>query len=243
MNSIRTEIVFLGDVVHAPRPCRPERQWIEETLMALAERMRLDSCPGQSRPRVCPRVWPFADRTGEHLGNRSFHRAPRRSFRFSDSGRPPAGHWAHPSFADDKGCGRCTAEASAVPCSPVVHCAARFFPFAGGYDVSRGLRPPIADLFRNETVQAVAVSGKRALPLGPLNRVLERMDEADLSAPAQFRGFRRRRILWALIRNFREAKGRAIKREDWPAAGFPGNLCRSAKSCRDSNGIADRTAT
>src|ERR1700685_4287556 len=31
-------IVFLGDLVHAPRPCQPERQWIEEAITDLSKR-------------------------------------------------------------------------------------------------------------------------------------------------------------------------------------------------------------
>jgi 3',5'-cyclic AMP phosphodiesterase CpdA len=34
-------IVFLGDVVHAPRPCTPEREWIEQTLTELSQRAEL----------------------------------------------------------------------------------------------------------------------------------------------------------------------------------------------------------
>src|SRR5690349_5294754 len=40
------EIVFLGDVVHAPRSCQPEREWIEKTLISLSERMRLTAVRG-----------------------------------------------------------------------------------------------------------------------------------------------------------------------------------------------------
>ncbi len=39
-------IVFVGDLVHAPRPCEPERAYIEETLNALAERAEIIAVRG-----------------------------------------------------------------------------------------------------------------------------------------------------------------------------------------------------
>src|SRR3954453_9478569 len=38
--------VFLGDIVHAPRPCAPERTWIEEILNDLASDAQLVAVRG-----------------------------------------------------------------------------------------------------------------------------------------------------------------------------------------------------
>lgn len=186
------EIVFLGDVVHAPRPCLPERQWIEETLMPLAERMRLRAVRG-NHDRAFAREFghlPIKQVNSWETDRFIALHGDRLDTPIPEGRLLVIGH-IHPSLT--------TKDAAGAPQKLPLFLVSQscivlpaFSPFAGGYDVSRGLRPPITDLFRSETVQAVAVSGKRALQLGPLSRLLERMDEADLSAPAQFRGLRRR---------------------------------------------------
>ncbi len=45
-NYDRGRIVFVGDLVHAPRPCEPERAYIEETLSGLAERAQIIAVRG-----------------------------------------------------------------------------------------------------------------------------------------------------------------------------------------------------
>jgi uncharacterized protein len=62
-----------------------------------------------------------------------------------------------------------------------------FSPFAGGYDVERGLPEGIANLFRDEAIEAVATSGKRVVRLGLLDRAIGRIRSADETAPSQYR--------------------------------------------------------
>jgi len=186
------EIVFLGDVVHAPRPCQPERQWIEQTLTGLAERMRLTAVRGNH----------------DRAFAREFGHLPVQQVNSWETGRITAIHGDRLDTSIREGCllvighihpSLTTKDAAGAPQKLPLFLSSQscivlpaFSPFAGGYDVSRGLPAPVASLFRGEAVQAVAVSGKRALPLGPLDRVLDLMEQADLSAPAQFRGFKRR---------------------------------------------------
>lgn len=189
-----TEIVFLGDLVHAPRPCRPEREWIEQTLTGLSERMRLTTVQG-NHDRAFSREFGHLPVTQVNAWERDHLIAvhgDRFDFAIPEHRLLLIGH-LHPSLTVKDAAGASQKLPLFLVSSACIVLPA-FSPFARGYDVSRGLRSPIVELFRNETVHAVAVSGKRALPLGPLDRALDRIDEADLSAPAQFRGFRRRRI-------------------------------------------------
>lgn len=181
------EIVFLGDLVHAPRPCLPERQWIEQTLTELSQRIRLTAVRG-NHDRAFARE--FGALPIRHVNAWETNRlialhGDRFNVAIPEGRLVLIGH-LHPSLTMKDAAGA-SQKLPLFLVSPSCIMLPAFSPFAGGHDVSRGLPSPIAELFRGEPVHAVAVSGKRALRLGPLDRVLERLYEADISAPEQFR--------------------------------------------------------
>ena len=183
-------IVFLGDVVHAPRPCQPEREWIEQTLTELSRHAELIVVRGNHDrafakefshlPVAMVESWPDQNVLAVH-GDRL-------------PPAVPAGHTlilghSHPSIPvkDAAGAGR-RLPVFLVNDRCVLMPA--FSPFARGYDLAGGIPEELAGQFGAQEIAVYAVSGTRIAPLGPLQRVLERMVEADVSAPALFRGTR-----------------------------------------------------
>lgn len=153
-------VVFLGDLVHAPRPAPEERRMVESTLRALDARLTVvlgNHDRGFVRDfaglevEVC-RVWSGAGLVAVH-GDRALPEAP----------HVIAGH-LHPAISvlDDAG---------ASHRMPVFVAGRRitllpaFSPLAAGFDIRAGLP------FSMGEASVVAVSGKRAVELGPLSRL------------------------------------------------------------------------
>jgi uncharacterized protein len=180
------EIVFLGDLVHAPNPGLAERKWIEEILHDLAGQTKLIAVRGnhdrafarefEHLPVTTVAAWQTGQLTALH-GDRIDVAIPKEHTAL-------VGH-LHPSLTlrDQAGAPR-----KLTVFLQSTHCILlpAFSPFAAGYDVSRGLPAPIEGLFRREPIEVVAISDKRAVRLGSLDRVIERI-YSDEAAPSRFR--------------------------------------------------------
>ena len=174
--------VFVGDLVHAPRPCPEERTWIEETLSQLASCAKLIAVRGnhdRAFPQEfghlaidCVRHWSNDRITAIH-GDRFDVAVP-------DSHTLVAGH-LHPSLPvrDAAGAGR---KIPVFLASQACIIMPAFSPFAGGFDLASGLPPEWLPCFRNETIEACAVTGTRAVCLGSLERARERLFSEPSSA-------------------------------------------------------------
>jgi hypothetical protein len=159
------EIVFLGDVVHAPRPGADERALIEDTLSSLAERLQLTLVRGNH--------------------DRAFQRD------FAGLGIPLAGEWSgggvvalhgdrpheqggagavfghlHPSLTIEDAAGaRQRVPVFLVGSDAIVLPA--FSPFAAGIDLARPVPRAAARLLPAQP-HGYAATGKRVVPLGPI---------------------------------------------------------------------------
>lgn len=183
--------IFLGDLVHAPRPCDPERAWIEDLLQDLSHSAELIAVRG-NHDRA------FAQEFG-HLSIKTvstWHEAPITAIHGDHLTIPIPEHETlllghlHPALPvhEASGAGRKLPVFLATPSCIVLPA---FSPFAGGYHIACGLPEELAALFRGEEIEAFAVTGTRAARLGPLKRVLDRMFAADVSSPGRFRRSRR----------------------------------------------------
>lgn len=180
-------IVFLGDLVHAPRPCEPERLWIEEILTELATRAELIAVRGNHDRAfarefgdlkiTCVETWSVDGLTAVH--------GDRFDFALPENHTLLLGH-LHPCLGvkDASGAGRKLPLFLATPSCVVLPA---FSPFARGYDVLGGIPEELAPFLAGSPVEAYAVTGKRVVALGPLARAIEKMFEADVSAPERFR--------------------------------------------------------
>lgn len=180
-------VVFLGDLVHAPKPSRDERRWIEDTLSELAAGMKITAVRG-NHDRAFAREFghlPITTVTAWQTDGLTAIHGDNPNLEIQEENTVMVGH-VHPSLT--------VKDAAGAPQKlPVFlqskHCVLlpAFSPFAGGYDVVRGLPDGIEVLFRGEQIDVVMISGKRAVRLGPLERAIERIYAGDETAAAQFR--------------------------------------------------------
>jgi metallophosphoesterase superfamily enzyme len=179
--------VFLGDVVHAPRPCAPERAWIEEILRQLASEAQLIAVRGNHDRRFASEFAhvPFQDvLTWSDCSVTAAH-GDRMDFAWPEDHTLVLGH-LHPSLAIRDSSGA----AHKLP----VFLANRyclllpaFSPFARGYDIICGLPPEIAKCFGSEEINVFAATGKKVARLGSVQNAMTAMADADVSSAAQFR--------------------------------------------------------
>jgi putative SbcD/Mre11-related phosphoesterase len=160
-------IVFVGDIVHAPKPGPDERAAIESTLSELAEHSELILVPGNH--------------------DRRFHRDyPGAAVRLASEWRegrllavhghvlPPAtdhlvvGH-AHPALGIVDHAGA-TQRIPVFVASERVTVLPAFSPLAAGGDIRTHLHGMLGDLL-DENARVIAASGKRVVNLGPLIRL------------------------------------------------------------------------
>lgn len=184
------QIVFLGDLVHAPRPCTPEREWIDDTLLQLRKRAELIAVRG-NHDRAFSRDF-------DHLGIRMLEswsaagllaaHGDRFNFPQPENLTLIVGH-LHPCLG--------VRDAAGASHKVPLYLANRrcvllpaFSPFARGYDVASGLPEDLSACFGQEEIEAYAASATRVVSLGPLARAIERNFEADVSAPERFRKLR-----------------------------------------------------
>ena len=184
-------IVFVGDLVHAPKPCEPERAYIEETLCLLAQRTEIIAVRGNHDrafarefghlPLSTTEAWISGDLVAIH-GDR-LDRTP-----IPQAGTLVLGH-LHPglSVRDASGAGRrMPVFLASRPC--VVMPA--FSPFARGYDVALGLPAELQLCFRGAPIEAYVVTPTRVKSVGRLDIAVERLTAVSGGAPARFRNFR-----------------------------------------------------
>ena len=184
--------VFLGDLVHAPRPCAPERAWIEDILKELACGAQIVAVRGNHDRRFATEfshlsfedVATWSDRfvTAAH--------GDRFDFAWPENHTLILGH-LHPALAirDSSGAGHKLPVFLANRNCIVLPA---FSPFARGYDVICGLPPELARCFGPDEIEVYAASGKKVARLGPLRTALNTMAESDVRSAAQFRrGYRK----------------------------------------------------
>lgn len=180
-------IVFLGDLVHAPRPCAEEREWIERLLCDLSSRAELISVRG-NHDRAFAREFP-------HLPVRTMDRwceggciavhGDRLPDTLPDGHMLVMGH-LHPALPIRDAAGAAQKLPVFLANSTCVLLPA-FSPFAGGYDLLCGLPDQLLPLFGNEPIRAVACTGKRVADLGHLDQLIERTLQQERGTPGQFR--------------------------------------------------------
>lgn len=179
-------IVFLGDLVHAPRPCDPERAWVEELLSGLAEKAQLIAVRG-NHDRAFAREFAHSPvETVPAWAQDNIVAVHGDKLPSAVEGVLIVGHF-HPAIPvrDVAGAGRKL---------PVFLAGRRcivlpaFSPFAGGYDLAAGVPTALSPYFDREAPKAYAASKSRVVALGPLSRAIDRMFAADAGAPERFRG-------------------------------------------------------
>lgn len=181
-------LVFLGDVVHAPRPCAPEREWIEAVLLDLGRRASLVAVRGNHDrafgrefghlPIAFQEQWSNDSITAVHGDRLSAAIVPEQHTLI-------AGH-LHPSLAIRDAAGA-SHKLRVFLASRTCVVLPAFSPFAGGYDVTHGLPKELLACFRGNPVEAYAATETRVARLGPLCRAVEVLCEEDAGGPAQFR--------------------------------------------------------
>jgi putative SbcD/Mre11-related phosphoesterase len=183
-------IVFLGDLVHAPRPCGPERAWIEETLTQLAESSELIVVRG-NHDRAFAREFshlPVEFRESWSNDTLTAIHGDRLAVALPEHHTLILGH-LHPSLAVKDAAGA-SQKLPIFLVSPPCIVIPAFSPFARGYDVADGLPAELAPFFREHEIEVIAVSGQRAIRLGPLHRALERLF-SGATGPARYQlGYR-----------------------------------------------------
>ena len=184
-------LVFLGDLVHAPRPCAPEREWIEDTLIELSQRAELVAVRGNHDRAFAREFGHLPIQTVEQWSapNLTAVHGDRFTFALPEGHTLLLGH-LHPCLGIRDAAGASPKLPLFLVGSACVVLPA-FSPFARGYDVVGGLPEELKSCFRDSEIEAYAVTGTRVVRLGPLRRAIERMFEADVSAPERFRKQRR----------------------------------------------------
>ncbi len=168
-------IVFVGDIVHAPRPCIEEREWIESVLGELSARAELIAVRG-NHDRCFAREFPhLAISTVECWGSDriiAVHGDQLPAVNSDPEKTLVLGH-LHPALAiyDAAGAGQ-RLPVFLVNQRCIVLPA--FSPFARGYNLAAGLPRDLLGQFGREEIEAYAASRTRVVRLGNLWRVLER---------------------------------------------------------------------
>ncbi len=181
-------VVFLGDLVHAPRPCAPEREWIEETLTILTQRAVIVAVRGNHDRAFAKEFGHLNLKTVEAWssdGLTAIHGDRLATAAIPEHGTLILGH-LHPCLGirDSSGANQ------KVPLFLVnQHCVVlpAFSPFARGYDVGSGLPQELIRCFRKADMHAYAATPTRVTALGPLKQAIERMLSATPSTPGHFR--------------------------------------------------------
>jgi uncharacterized protein len=187
------EIVFLGDIVHAPRPSPPEREWTEQILLELSKSAQLIAVRGNHDRAFSREYGHLAVTTVPAWETDSLIaiHGDRLDVAIPENRTVLIGH-VHPCLAIKDAAGASQKLPLFVYSTSCILLPA-FSPFAAGFDIGRAELPtPLLKFFGTHPISAVAVSGRRAVPLGPLDQAIARLAEADSSAPAQYRRLRRR---------------------------------------------------
>lgn len=167
-------VVFLGDIVHAPRPCPEERIWIESVLTDLSTRAELIAVRGNHDRCFATEFAQLPIRSLETWaedGLVAMHgdRLPP----VADTTRTLVLGHLHPSLMiyDAAGAGQRLPVFLANRSCIVLPA---FSPFARGYNVAGGLPDDLLAQFGPEQIETYAASSKRVVKLGSLSRILYR---------------------------------------------------------------------
>lgn len=182
------QFVFLGDLVHAPKPCTPEREWIENLLTELTGRAQIIAVRG-NHDRAFAREFGHLPLTTVETwsapGILALHGDRLSNAAIPESATLIMGH-LHPSLSlrDASGANRKFPLFLVTP-----HCIVlpAFSPFASGFDVACGLPAELMACFQTSEISAYAVTATRVASLGPLNHAIERMLASTPSTPGHFR--------------------------------------------------------
>lgn len=179
--------VFLGDIVHAPRSCAPERAWIEEILEGIASNAQIVAVRGNHDRRFAAEFahLPFEDAVTWSERSVTAAHGDRMDFGWPENHTLVLGH-LHPALAirDSSGAGHKMPVFLANNRCIVLPA---FSPFARGYDILCGLPSELVNCFGTEEIAVFVATGKKVARLGPLRTALNTMAEADVSSAAQFR--------------------------------------------------------
>ncbi|MBC8167979.1 MAG: metallophosphoesterase [Bryobacteraceae bacterium] len=155
-------IVFLGDLVHAPRPAPPERSAVENTIHSLSHRARIVVVLGNHDrglvkdfphlPAEVCREWHSPGLIAVH-GDREIPKGE----------HVIAGH-IHPALGVSDHAGA-SHRMPVFVAGDTITLLPAFSPLASGVDIRGGLRIRVGD------ARIVAASGKRAVNLGLLSRI------------------------------------------------------------------------
>jgi hypothetical protein len=163
-------IVFLGDIVHAPRPASQERALIESTIRDAAGRAELVLVLGNHDRgfiRDFPDLPMHVAHSWEVDGLIALHGDKPASL--AGDQQLVLGH-LHPAIGV-----RDSAGASQRIPAFLVHSKAfvlpAFSPFAAGFNVKVALPSELRKLFGKQDVDVVAATGRRVVCLGPLTRL------------------------------------------------------------------------
>ncbi len=185
------EFVFLGDLVHAPRPCAPERTWIEELLTELSQRARLVAVRG-NHDRAFAREFGHLPlqmvETWSAPGILALHGDRLAQAPIPESGTLIMGH-LHPSLSIRDAAGAHQRVALFLV-SPQCVVMPAFSPFARGLNVLSGLPGDVRECFGASEIEAFAATGNRVTKLGPLQQAIERMFASTPATPGHFRRVR-----------------------------------------------------
>ncbi len=181
-------IVFLGDLVHAPRPCAAERECIESTLLELSRRAALVTVRGNHDRAFAREFGHLPIEQREHWSNEfvtAVHGDRLQLAPILESHTLVVGH-LHPclSVKDSSGASQ---KLSAFLVNRNCLVLPAFSPFARGYDITSGLPRDLLACFCDEPLEVYVTTRTRVVHLGSLRNALQRIGEAEVNAPAQFR--------------------------------------------------------
>jgi uncharacterized protein len=161
-------VVFVGDIVHAPRPGPQERSAIESTLTELSTRCELVLIPG-NHDRAFLRDYPGASvRIVSEWRQRGLlavhgHVLP------ASNDHLIVGH-VHPALSVSDHAGA-TQKVPVFVVSERVTILPAFSPLSAGGDIRVHMPPSIGRLMNGSETTVIAASGKRVVNLGPLSRL------------------------------------------------------------------------
>lgn len=184
-------VVFLGDLVHAPRPCAPEREWIEETLTKLSGHAALVAVRGNHDRAFAREFGHLPIQQCEHWSDElvvAVHGDRLDLAPVVDHRTLVVGH-LHPCLGIRDASGA-SQKLPVFLVSQACLVLPAFSPFARGYDITCGLPEELAVRFGKQGAEAYAATPTRVARLGPVREAVERMWRADVSAPSQFRRHR-----------------------------------------------------
>lgn len=166
-------IVFVGDIVHAPRPCSEEREWICAVLFELSVRAELIAVRGNHDRSFAAEFahLPVGNAETWSEGTVLAMHGDRLPSAASRNRTLIVGH-LHPALVvhDAAGAGQRMPVFLANRFCIVLPA---FSPFARGYNVASGLPDDLIEQFGGEEIQTYAASQTRVVNLGSLKRVLQ----------------------------------------------------------------------